>query len=219
MENQLLITLSRNKLLKNVDISSINLRGIIGRLVTIGEGEILYREGDPAEEIYLVISGEINVLKKRLLGKTKSYIFTENDFLGHDEYFEETSRTSTAVALRDSYLITLSRNEIDLLIKQDDEIIVNLREPISQLDEETFKTSSFTSPKDEVSNDEFMPQFTSEIESEEETDYIKPKTETEDPPSYFNSISDVSKTGYENLIQPLEKLSFTNVPENKPQET
>ena len=219
MENQLLITLSRNKLLKNVDISSINLRGIIGRLVTIGEGEILYREGDPAEEIYLVISGEINVLKKRLLGKTKSYIFTENDFLGHDEYFEETSRTSTAVALRDSYLITLSRNEIDLLIKQDDEIIVNLREPISQLDEETFKTSSFTSPKEELSNDEFMPQFTSEIESEEETDYIKPKTETEDPPSYFNSISDVSKTSYENLIQPLEKLSFTNVPENKPQET
>jgi len=219
MENQLLITLSRNKLLKNVDISSINLRGIIGRLVTIGEGEILYREGDPAEEIYLVISGEINVLKKRLLGKTKSYIFTENDFLGHDEYFEETSRTSTAVALRDSYLITLSRNEIDLLIKQNDEIIVNLREPVSQLDDEALKTNAFTPLKEEFTSNEVAPQFTSEIEPEEEPDYLKSQPDTEEPPSYFNSISDVSKSGYDNLIQPLEKISFTGVPENKPEET
>lgn len=136
MENQLLITLSRNKLLKNADISKIDLRNVKGQLITIGEGEILYREGDFAEIIYLVISGEINVLKKRLLGKTKSYLFSENDFFGHEEFFEETSRTSTAVALRDSYIISLTREEIDLLIKQDDEILINLREPIAEIDEE-----------------------------------------------------------------------------------
>ena len=127
MENQLLITLSRNKLLKNADISKIDLSNVRGQLITISEGEILFREGDIAEIIYLVISGEINVLKKRLLGKTKSYLFSENDFFGHEEFFEETSRTSTAVALRDSYIIALTREEVDLLIKQDDEILINLR--------------------------------------------------------------------------------------------
>ncbi|MCX6175217.1 MAG: ATP-binding protein [Ignavibacteriales bacterium] len=136
MENQLLITLSRNKLLKNADISKIDLRNVRGQLITIGEGEILYREGDIAEIIYLVISGEINVLKKRLLGKTKSYLFSENDFFGHEEFFEETSRTSTAVALRDSYIISLTREEVDLLIQQDDEILINLREPVAEIDEE-----------------------------------------------------------------------------------
>lgn len=136
MENQLLITLSRNKLLKNADISKIDLRNVRGQLITIGEGEILFREGDIAETIYLVISGEINVLKKRLLGKTKSYLFSENDFFGHEEFFEETSRTSTAVALRDSYIISLTREEVDLLIQQDDEILINLREPVAEIDEE-----------------------------------------------------------------------------------
>ena len=136
MENQLLITLSRNKLLKNADISKIDLRNVRGQLITIGEGEILFREGDIAEIIYLVINGEVNVLKKRLLGKTKSYLFSENDFFGHEEFFEETSRTSTAVALRDSYIISLSREEVDLLIQQDDEILINLREPVAEIDEE-----------------------------------------------------------------------------------
>jgi signal transduction histidine kinase len=137
MENQLLIALGRNKLLKNADISKIDLRGIKGRLITIGEGEILFREGDSADIIYLVTSGEINILKKRLLGKTKSYIFAENEFFGHEEFFEETSRTSTAVALRDSYLIALSRDEVESLMKQDDEILINLREPIAEIDDET----------------------------------------------------------------------------------
>ena len=137
MENQLLITLSRNKLLKNAEISKIDVRAIRGQLITIGEGEILYREGDIADIIYLVTSGEINILKKRLLGKTKSFIFGENDFFGHEEFFEETSRTSTAVALRDSYLIALSREEIETLIRQDDEILINLREPVAEIDEES----------------------------------------------------------------------------------
>ncbi len=146
MENQLLITLGRNKLLKNADISKIDLRRIKGRLITIGEGEILFREGDNADIIYLVTSGEINLLKKRLLGKTKSYIFSENEFFGHEEFFEETSRTSTAVALRDSYLIALTRDEVESLISQDDEILINLREPVAEFDDENLFT-----PKPEAS--------------------------------------------------------------------
>ena len=147
MENQLSIVLGRNKLLKNVDIKKIDLNRIKGRLFTISEGQIIYREGDSADIIFLVINGEINLLKKRMLGKPKSYIFTDNDFFGHDEFFEETTRFSTAVALRDSYLISLSKNEIDELIKQDDEIYVNLRQPSAEIEQELFKTTNETQSK------------------------------------------------------------------------
>lgn len=136
MENQLLKALQNNKLFSNVDVSKIDLGKVRGKLVTLQEGQILYREGDSADIIYLVITGEINVLKKKLLGKSKSDIYGENEFFGHDEYFEETSRTSTAVALRDTYIIALGRDEIDYLIQCDDEIIVNLREPKLAIDED-----------------------------------------------------------------------------------
>ncbi len=128
MQDQLSKILAGNKLLKNVDFSKINLDNVKGKLVTLSEGEILYREGDTADIIYLVVGGEINLLKKKLLGKSKSYVFSNGDFFGQDEFFEETSRTSTAVALKDSYVIALTKDEVDNLIKQDDEIYVNLRE-------------------------------------------------------------------------------------------
>ena len=130
MNTQFYESLKNNLLFKNTDITSLNLDEIKGRLSRIGEGEIIYREGAPSDSIYLVVSGQVNIIKKKMLGKAKSYIYNENEFFGNDEYFEETTRTSTAIALQDSYLIILSRQEIDNLIFQDNTIYLSLREDL-----------------------------------------------------------------------------------------
>ncbi len=205
MENQLMVSLSKNKLLKNVDIENIDLRGIKGRLITIGEGEILFREGDYADHIFLVISGEINLLKKRLLGKTKSFIFNENDFFGQEEFFEETSRTSTAVALRDTYLISLMKEEVDELIRQDHQVMLNLREPMSEIEEEiNFKRTAIQEAKRE---EKLTPPTWSE--PIKETPPVQSKEKVEDHSNthlFFQSISDSSRFEEENLVHPLEKV-------------
>jgi len=201
MENQLMVSLGRNKLLKNVDISKIDLRNIKGRLITIGEGEILFREGDRADVNYLVVSGEINLLKKRLLGKSKSFIFGENDFLGQEEFLEETSRTSTAVALRDSYLIALSKDEVDSLIRQEGNILLNLREPSVEATEElTGLKALIKETKEEL-------KTTKDIWEEEKPEE---KAKEEIPQDeFFQSISDSSRSDEENLVHPLEKIEET----------
>jgi signal transduction histidine kinase len=205
MENQLIISLSKNKLLKNADIANMDLQGIKGRLITIGEGEILFREGDYAEHIYLVVSGEINLLKKRLLGKTKSYIFNENDFFGQEEFFEETSRTSTAVALRDSYLISLMKEEVDELIRQDHQVMLNMREPMSEIEEEI----SFKHTATQETKKEEKPAPPTWAEPVKETETLTGETKVDDHKNthaFFQSISDSSRFEEENLVHPLEKV-------------
>ena len=133
MNNQFYDSLKNNNLFKNTDLASLNLDEVKGRLVRVGEGEVVYREGAPSDFIYLIVNGKINIIKKKMLGKAKSYLFGENEFFGNDEYFEETTRTSTAVALVDSYLIILSREEIESLMMQDNEIYLSLRENLSGL--------------------------------------------------------------------------------------
>jgi len=210
MENQLLIALSKNKLLKNIDISKIDLKNVKGNLITISEGEILYREGDSSQNIYLVVSGEINILKKRLLGKTKSYIFGECDFFGYEEFFEGTSRTSTAVALRDSYLILLTREEVDNLIGQKNEILVNLKEPVTEIDEEQLSKKNKIVNKIEQKE---VPVFEPIKEIKSHT-FGETSESLEKQPSkeFFQSISDVSRADA-NPIQPLKKFT---VAENEP---
>jgi signal transduction histidine kinase len=206
MENQLLIALSRNKLLKNIDISKIDFKNVKGNLITISEGEILYREGDKAESIYLAISGEINILKKRLLGKTKSYIFGECDFFGYEEFFEGTSRTSTAVALRDSYLILLTREEVDFLIGQENQILLNLKEPVSEIDEEQLSKKNKIVNKiehEEVPILEPIPDKKSLTSGETEDNLNKRQSK-----EFFQSISDVSRADA-NPVQPLGKITVS----------
>lgn len=205
MENQLMVSLRKNKLLKTADIENIDLQGIKGRLITIGEGEILFREGDYADHIFLVVSGEINLLKKRLLGKTKSFIFNENDFFGQEEFFEETSRTSTAVALRDTYLISLMKEEVDELIRQDHQVMLNLREPMSEIEEEmNFKRTETLETKKE---EKLTPPTWAE--PTKETPVVNTETKVEDHASthlFFQSISDSSRFEEENLVHSLEKV-------------
>ncbi|KAF0149729.1 MAG: gaf sensor signal transduction histidine kinase [Ignavibacteria bacterium] len=196
----------------------MNLQRIKGRLITIGEGEILYREGDYADHIFLVISGEINLLKKRLLGKTKSYIFNESDFFGQEEFFEETSRTSTAVALRDTYLISLMKEEIDELIRQDHQVMLNMREPMAEIEEEAVfkKTSASESIKEE------MPVFQTWSDPIKEKVKTQSDTKIEDHSNthlFFQSISDSSRFEEENLVHQLEKVEDTQQPVTLADET
>ena len=164
MDSQIFLALKNNKLLKNIDLTKINLGQIKGNLLTVQEGEIIYREGHPSDAIFLVVGGEINLLKKKLLGKTKSLIFNDNDFFGDEEYLEGTKRTSTTVALKDSYIIKLSKTEIDNLCEQDNTILDNLKNPSITEDtniehaEETPETQIEAEPdeiKEDITPDEF----------------------------------------------------------------
>lgn len=202
MENQLSIVLSKNKLLENVDISKIDFNKIKGKLLTIGEGQLVFREGDGADNIYMVISGEINVVKKRLLGKTKSYLFSDNDFFGHEEYFEEVSRVSTAVALRDSYLVNLSRQEIDYLIECDDQVYVNLRQPVAEIEEEDFNQETISKPA-EVENPDIKRKTFDDFP------FNKNEKKEQADEEFFKSIADASIIDEQNIVQNLEEQEPT----------
>lgn len=131
MNNQLLKTLRNSKLLKNVDISKLNLESLTGRLISLGEGEILYRASDPANSMFIIVSGEMNLLAKDENGSTGSSTYRDNEYFGLEEIVASSNRKSTAVALRDSYLIEFSRDEFKNLLAQEPGILSNANLPLS----------------------------------------------------------------------------------------
>ena len=183
MENQFYLALQKNKLFSEVIVDDLDLSELKGKLIPAHEGEILYREAEPSEAVYLVISGEINLIKKKLLGANKSVVYKENDFFGYDEMNENISRTSTAIVLQDSYLVALSRNEIEKLVEQNHIIKTNLMnnsdiidldklEKHERIENETDegKIHEFEDPDvssfAESSKDDLIDQHDEELESE-----------------------------------------------------
>jgi uncharacterized membrane protein len=88
-------------------------------LVRLGEGETLFRAGEPGESLYLVRAGEVelsindNVGQKITLGTAGP-----SDFFGEIALLDAGPRTASAVALKASELIELDRDDLLLLFQR-----------------------------------------------------------------------------------------------------
>src|SRR5215216_4196011 len=85
-------------------------------LVRLGEGETLFRAGEPGESLYLVRSGEVELSIQDNVGQ-KITLDTARlgDFFGEIALLDAGPRTATAVALADTELIELDRDDLLLL--------------------------------------------------------------------------------------------------------
>ncbi len=88
-------------------------------LIKLGNGETLFRAGDPGEGLFLMRSGEVelsvrdNAGQKIILDITKA-----GDFFGEIALLDAGARTASAVALTDSELIELDRDDLLLLFRK-----------------------------------------------------------------------------------------------------
>ena len=61
MYTKLLKSLKHNKLFKNIKEEDLNLPLGIDNFIFKTAGDVIYREGDSAETIFLLVSGEIRI--------------------------------------------------------------------------------------------------------------------------------------------------------------
>jgi len=82
MENQILNALKNNKLFEHTDIKKFSLENVKGKLISLTEGQILFRVGEEIKEIYLLVSGEINEVKRNPEGRPISLIYEDASYFG-----------------------------------------------------------------------------------------------------------------------------------------
>jgi CRP-like cAMP-binding protein len=76
-----------------------------------GQGEIIFREGDPGQVVYLVQSGQVRIYVNGLDGSETSVILfgRPGDMFGELAVIDGLPRSATAVALDETMLYTISR--------------------------------------------------------------------------------------------------------------
>ena len=83
-------------------------------------GDYVFREGDAAREFYVVLDGEMEVLKKSRRGReTRVAILGPNDCLGEMSILDMQPRSATVRALGSTRLLRISTEEMDALYRHD----------------------------------------------------------------------------------------------------
>ncbi len=93
-------------------VDPIDASALTGMLVEqygrpFAQGEVLFREGDPAVEAFLLHEGRVRLLKRVRLAERSLTVLRAGDLFGEGALLDRVSRSSTALALSDGVAVVL----------------------------------------------------------------------------------------------------------------
>lgn len=78
------------------------------------KGKLLFEENGPRKDIFIIYEGEVELFKSIHFGKeTKLSYFSKGDFLGEGSWANDSPHSTTARAIKDTLVLSISKNYFD----------------------------------------------------------------------------------------------------------
>ena len=94
-------------------------------------GETIVRQGDTGDCMFVVQSGQVEVVQKVNEGEQRLAVLETGDFFGEMALFEREVRSATVRALSDSRVLKIDKKTLLRRIKEDPLLAVNLLQTMS----------------------------------------------------------------------------------------
>ncbi len=96
------------------------------------EGEIVFRKGEMAQQMYIILSGKVRMyVSEEPLGDWAEEL-SKGDFFGEGSLLESLPRQQTAMAIEDTDLIAITRGTFLRMIRQNPEVSVKMMQRLAQ---------------------------------------------------------------------------------------
>ncbi len=100
------------------------------------EGDVVFRKGEMAQQMYIVLQGKVRLYQGTEPVGDWSEELSKGDFFGEGSLLEALPRASTAVALEDTEVISISRGTFLRMIRQNPEVSVKMMQRLAQRNRE-----------------------------------------------------------------------------------
>ena len=119
-ENDLMAKLREMEFLEGVSDEHLQRLIDVARPVEFAEDAVIYREGDPASEVYLIVSGAVSVeICAPGVGCRRILTLNSGDLLGWSAILEQSRLTATARAMTPVEAIEFNGRQILALCEHD----------------------------------------------------------------------------------------------------
>jgi len=113
-------------------------QGGLGRVYS--DNDVIFREGETGEVLYVIQSGKVRITKKIPSGELTIAILQGGDIFGEMAIFDRLPRSATAMALGDARILTVDKKKLFQTISKDPTLVLKIVETMSKrirrLDEE-----------------------------------------------------------------------------------
>jgi HEAT repeat protein len=128
-----MIVLKRIPIFNDILVEQLQVMAKISVEKLFKEGDILFRQNDPGDELYIVVDGQVSI---GLFNDDESEFtvlatYSESSFFGEMTLFRGGTRSATAIAATDILALTIRREALTTLIKQYPELAIELLRTVS----------------------------------------------------------------------------------------
>ncbi|EIJ41960.1 cyclic nucleotide-binding protein [Beggiatoa alba B18LD] len=110
-----IIVLSKVPLFSTLKTEDIHRISTIASEEAYEDGHTLFYEGDIGDRLYIVVTGQVTILKSKGGIEIPIATLKENDFLGELALFDAETRTATARCSGSSTFLVIDRNDMEQL--------------------------------------------------------------------------------------------------------
>ena len=89
-------------------------------------GEVVFREGDPGDRMYVIMSGEVEVSSEQRGKRVMLARMKRGEFFGEMSLIDDMPRSATVTALRSTRLLPMSRRSLFERAEQDPAVLVQM---------------------------------------------------------------------------------------------
>ncbi len=110
-----IIVLNKVPLFSALKTEDIHMISTIASEEAYEDGHTLFYEGDVGDKLFIVVSGNVQILKNQGGVETAIVTLKENNFLGELALFDAETRTATARCIGPCTFLVIERNDMEQL--------------------------------------------------------------------------------------------------------
>jgi CRP/FNR family transcriptional regulator, cyclic AMP receptor protein len=133
-ERERLEQLERLPLFRGLPLDTLGEILKAGQLQTFQAGEVILRQGDLGAEMYILLSGQVEI-DRRLGGGGPRFlrlVLEPGEFFGEMGLLESKPRTATVIALDQTECLTLTRPQLEELLRAYPQLAIGLLTTLSR---------------------------------------------------------------------------------------
>jgi len=118
--------LTQSPLFRNLDEEERVQILIIGQVRSVKAGEVLFREGDPGDGLFVVMKGSVRISKQSASGEEALAVLESPSFFGEMALIDNSARAADAIVNEDSALFFIPLQGLRSLIEAQPRIALKI---------------------------------------------------------------------------------------------
>jgi CRP-like cAMP-binding protein len=118
--------LTQSPLFRNLDETERAQILIIGRIRPFKAGEVIFREGDAGDGLFMVVKGSVRISKRSATGEEALAVLEPPAFFGEMALIDFSARAADAIANEDSALFFIPLQDLRSLIEAQHKIALKI---------------------------------------------------------------------------------------------